>query len=125
MKKFLVTIILSLLLSNHSFADKKFDKDLKKVSKDNGLIENNGKIYSINNISDKKNTILVVYSHGSHVDQKIDKCLSEHNRVPKVIRNLHNQKIKNFTIVIYRLCSGVKGWSDKEQTKMWKAHKKL
>ena len=55
MKKFLVTIILSLLLSNHSFADKKFDKDLKKVSKDNGLIENNGKIYSIDNISDKKN----------------------------------------------------------------------
>ena len=54
-KKFLVTIILSLLLSNHSFADKKFDKDLKKVSKDNGLIENNGKIYSIDNISDKKN----------------------------------------------------------------------
>ena len=60
-----------------------------------------------------------------YVDQKIDKCLSEHNRVSKVIRNLHNQKIKNFTIVIYRLCSGVKGWSDKEQTKMWKAHKKL
>ena len=54
MKKFLVTIILSLLLSNHSFADKKFDKDLKKVSKDNGLIENNGKIYSIDNISEKK-----------------------------------------------------------------------
>ena len=70
MKKFLVTIILSLLLSNHSFADKKFDKDLKKVSKDNGLIENNGKIYSIDNISVKKNTILVIYSHGSHVDQK-------------------------------------------------------
>ena len=68
--KFLVTIILSLLLSSYSFADKKFDKDLKKVSKDNGLIENNGKIYSINNISDKKNTILVVYSHGSHVDKK-------------------------------------------------------
>ena len=39
MKKILVIIILSLLLSNHSFADKKFDKDLKKVSKDNGLIE--------------------------------------------------------------------------------------
>ena len=125
MKKFLVIIILSLLQSNYSFADKKFDKDLKKVSKDNGLIEKNGKIYSIDNISDKKNTILVIYSHGSQVDQKIDKCLSEHNRVPKVIRNLHNQKIKNFTIVIYRLCSGVKGWSDKEQTKMWKAHKKL
>ena len=85
MKKFLGIIILSLLLPNHLFADKKFDKDLKKISKDNGLIDNNGRIYPIDNISDKKNTILVIYSHGSHVDQKIDKCLSEHNRVPKII----------------------------------------
>ena len=52
--KFLGVIIFSLLLSTQVFADKKFDKDLKKVSKDNGLIENNGKIYSINNISVKK-----------------------------------------------------------------------
>ncbi len=59
MKKILVIIILSLLLSNHSFADKKFDKDLKKVSKDNGFINNTGKIYSIDNIYDKKSTILI------------------------------------------------------------------
>ena len=55
----------------------------------------------------------------------MDKSLSEHNWTPKVIHNLYNQKIKNFTIVIYRLCSVVKWWSDKEQTKMWKARKKL
>ena len=41
--KFLVIIIFSLLLSNQSFADKKFEKDLKKISKDNGFIDNKGK----------------------------------------------------------------------------------
>ena len=123
-KKILI-LILFLLLNTHVVADKKLLKDLKKVSKDNGFINNKGNIYPVESIKDKKNTILIIYSHGSNVDQKIDKCLSEWNRVPRVIRNLHNQKIKNFNIVIYRLCSGVKGWSDKEQTKMWKAHVKL
>ena len=123
-KKILI-LILFLLLNTHVVADKKLLKDLKKVSKDNGFINNEGNIYPVESIKDKKNTILIIYSHGSDVDQKIDNCLSEWNRVPRVIRNLHNQKIKNFSIVIYRLCSGVKGWSDKEQTKMWKAYEKL
>ena len=121
----ILILILFLLLNTHVVADKKLLKDLKKVSKDNGFINNKGNIYPVESIKDKKNTILIIYSHGSNVDQKIDKCLSEWNRVPRVIRNLHNQKIKNLNIVIYRLCSGVKGWSDKEQTKMWKAHEKL
>ena len=54
MKKFLGIIIISLLLPNHLFADKKFDKDLKKISKDNGFIDNLGKTYSVDTISDKK-----------------------------------------------------------------------
>ena len=62
--KFLGIIIFSLLLSSPSFADKKFDKDLKKISKDNGFIDNFGKIYPIENISDKKNTISIIYTHG-------------------------------------------------------------
>jgi len=124
MKRILI-LILFIILNTNSFADKKLEKDLKKVSKDSGFINNKGDTYPLENIKNKKNTILIIYSHGSDVDQKIDKCLSEWNRVPKVIRNLHNQKIKNFSIVIYRLCSGVRGWSNKEQTKMWKAHEKL
>ena len=52
--KFFGIIIFSLLLSSQSFADKRFEKDLKKVSKDNSFIENNGKIYPIDNIFDKK-----------------------------------------------------------------------
>jgi hypothetical protein len=53
-----------------------------------------------------------------------DKCTSPTNNVPRVIRYLHNKKIRNFNIKIYRLCTGAKGWSKKEQTKMWKAHEK-
>jgi len=123
MKKILILIIV-LLFNTHSYADKKFEKDLKKISKNNSFIDNNGNNYSEEQITDKKNTILVIYTHGSANDQKIDKCLSDWNKVPPVIRNLHDQKIKNLSIKIYRLCSGVKGWSSKEQTKMWKAHEK-
>ena len=55
--KFLGIIIFSLLLSTQAFADKKFEKDLKKVSKDNGFLDDLGKIYPIDNISDKKSRI--------------------------------------------------------------------
>jgi len=62
--KFLGIIIFSLLLSIQVFADKRadkrFEKDLKKISKDNGFVDNLRKIYSVDNISDKKNTILIV-----------------------------------------------------------------
>ena len=58
MKKPLGIIILALLLSSQSFADKNFDKDLKKISKDNGFIDNLGNTYPIENISDKKNIII-------------------------------------------------------------------
>ena len=40
------------------------------------------------------------------------------------MRDLHDVNIKNFKVKIYRLCTGAKGWSKKEQTKMWKAHEK-
>ena len=61
--KFLLIIIFSLLLSSQSFADKKFEKDLKKISIGNAFIDNLGNIYPIENISDKKNTILIIYTH--------------------------------------------------------------
>ena len=53
MKKILI-LILFLLLNVNAFADKKFEKDLKKISKDNGFIDNLGKTYSVDTISDKK-----------------------------------------------------------------------
>ena len=124
MKKLLGILVLCLLLSVNAYADSKFDKDLKKISKNNGFVDTKGKVYSKDQITDKKDTILIIYNHGSDYDQVTDKCTSPSNNVPRVIRYLHNKKIRNFNIKIYRLCTGAKGWSKKEQTKMWKAHEK-
>ena len=123
MRQILILIIF-LLINTNTLADKKFEKDLKKISKDNAFIDNTGKIYSVDKIDNKENTILVIYTHGAMGDQKLDKCLSVWNLVPQVIRNLHNKKINNFEVKIYRLCSGVRGWSKSEQDKMWKHHEK-
>ena len=120
--KFLGIIIFSLLLSTQVFADKRidkrFEKDLKKVSKDNGFINNTGKIYSIDNIYDKKSTILIVYTHGSLGDQTLDKCKKKWNQVPPIILNLHDKKIKDFKVKIYHLCSGVRVWTENHWRKM-------
>ena len=85
-------------------------KDLKKISKDNGFVDNLGKVCSAGNISDKKNTILIVYTHGSGNDHKLDKYNKKWNKVPPIISSLHNKKIKDFKVNIYYLCSSVRGW---------------
>ena len=114
----ILIIILFILLSKNSFADKKFEKDLKKVSKDNGFINNTGKIYPIDNISDKKNIILIVYTHGSQGEQILDKCNKKWNKVPPIILNLHDKKIKDHKVKVYHLCSGVRGWNENHWRKM-------
>ena len=124
MSRILVFLCIFIFFTTNSYSNLKFDKDLKKFSKDNGFVDNKGKVYSKEQINDKKNTILIIYNHGSDIDQKTDKCTTPWSKVAKVIRDLHNKKIKNFTIKIFRLCTGAKGWSQKEQTKMWKAHEK-
>ena len=114
----ILIITLFVLLSTNSFADKKFEKDLKKVSKDNGFINNTGKIYPIENLSDKKNIILIVYTHGSQGEQTLDKCNKKWNKVPPIILNLHDKKIKDLKVKIYHLCSGVRGWTENHWRKM-------
>ena len=123
MKKILIILSVFIFTTN-AYSNSKFDKDLKKISKDSAFVDNKGKVYSKEQIIDKKNTILIIYNHGSDIDQKTDKCTDPTNNVAKVIRDLHNKKIKNFNVKIYRFCTGAKGWSKKEQTKMWKAHEK-
>ena len=129
MKKLLVILVLGLLLSGNAYAqsksDKKFEKDLKKISKDNGFVDNLRKVYSVDNISDKKNTILIVYTHGSLNDQTIDKCSKNWNKVPPIISNLHNKKVKDFKVKIYYLCSGVRGWTKNHWKKMSERYKNV
>ena len=119
MKKILGLIILGLLLSSQSFADKNFDKDLKKVSKDNAFINSKGEVYPIEEIPDKQNIILVIYNHGSGPDHKMEKCLKSWNLPPPIITNLNNKEIKGYKVKIYRLCSGVRGWTEIERDKMY------
>ena len=123
MSRILVFLFIYIFFTN-AYSNSKFDEDLRKFSKNNGFIDDKGKVYSEEQITDKQNTILVIYNHGSHNDQRTDKCTDPANNVAKVIRELHNKKIKNFNLKIYRFCTGAKGWSKKEQTKMWKAHEK-
>ena len=120
--KFLGLITLGLLLSTQVFADKKadkkFGKDLKKISKYNGFVDNLEKIYPADNISDKKNTILIVYTHGSGNDHVLDKCNKKWNKTPPILLNLHDKKIKDFKVKIYYLCSGVRGWTENHWRKI-------
>ena len=70
---------------------------MERISTDSGFIDKDGRVYSENLISNKSNIILMIYTHGASNDQTIDKCLSGWAKVPPVIRNFHNQKIKSHT----------------------------
>ena len=122
MVKIKLIFLVFIIFSSNVYADAKFAKDLKKVSKDSGFVDSKGTIYPIEQISNKENTILIIYTHGSDVDWVLDKCSKPWNKTPPVIRQLHDQKIKKFQIKIYHLCSGVRGWTEKERIKMWEAH---
>ncbi len=110
--------LLLLFFSYNTFAGK-FESDLKKISKLNSFIDNNGDAYQIDQINYPENTILILYNHGSEGDNKIDKCMKHAwTKVPPVFTQLHNTKVNNLEIKIYMLCSGVRGWSQTEQDKM-------
>ena len=94
-------------------------------------MDKKGKPYSEEEIKDKKNTILIMYNHGSEPDHKIDPCKLKpgfgytwEGAVVPAILSLHNKKIEELEIKIYRLCSGVKGMSSKDQKKIRKSIKK-
>ena len=59
-----------------------------------------------------------MYTHGSGNDQQIDKCKKKWNKVPPIIFNLHDKKIKDLKVKIYHLCSGVRGWTENHWRKM-------
>jgi hypothetical protein len=110
----LIFIFLIVSFSNYLFAkenkfEKKLKKDLKKLSKFTGFIDDTFKLYDENTINDYKKSIVVIYSHGSKGEAKLDHCNKGAANVPEYIRNLHNKKIGEMTINIYRLCNGVRG----------------
>ena len=123
MKKIFIFIIF-LLISNKLLANTLDYKGLEKLSKYNTFMDNKGKPYSISEISDKKNSLVIIYNHGSIQDVKQDPCKAKPQfgyiwdaAVVPAILKLHNKKINGLEIKIYRLCSGVKGMSAKDQKK--------
>ena len=117
-------IIIFLLSTNNLFANNLEYKGLEKLSKNNTFMNNKGEPYSIDEISDKKNSVVIVYNHGSIQDHKQDPCkakpkfgyLWDAAVVPAILK-LHNKTINGLEVKIYRVCSGVKGMSVKNQKK--------
>ena len=58
MKKFLLTIFLGLLINISAFADERFEKDLKKISKLNSFVDSQGNHYKLDENIDKDKTII-------------------------------------------------------------------
>ena len=123
MKKLLL-IIFFLIISQTLFANSIKYKGLEKLSKNNTFMDNRGNPYSIEQISNKKNSILIIYNHGSGADIKLDSCKAKpkfgyiwNGAVVPAILKLHNKKIKGLEVKIYRLCSGVRGMTSKNQKK--------
>jgi len=123
-----ILIFLFLFISLPSLAEY---KGQKKLSKNNSFMNDKGEPYSINKITDKENTLLLIWNHGSYPDHKVDKCKKKpkfgyewEGAVIPAVLNLHNKKINNLTIKIYRLCSGVRGMSSSDQGKIRKLIKK-
>ena len=123
MKKIFL-IIIFLFVTNNLFANTLEYKGLEKLSKNNTFMNNKGEPYSIDEISDKKNSVVIVYNHGSIQDHKQDPCkakpkfgyLWDAAVVPAILK-LHNKTINGLKVKIYRVCSGVKGMSVKNQKK--------
>ena len=120
-----------IIFSQTSYSESLDYKGLKKISKNNTFMDDKGKPYSEEKITDKKNTLLIIYNHGSEPDSDRDPCKLKpkfgyiwHGAVIPAILNLHNKKINELEIKIYRLCSGVRGMSNQDQKKIKKSIKK-
>ena len=115
MRIFFYSILISILLNSYSFSDTRFEKDLKKLSKYNFFVNNEGNRYELNQNVDKNKTIILIYSHGSGGSERnLQKCNKSWWQIPPTIYQLDGVKIKDFTIKTYQLCKGARGFSQKD-----------
>ena len=121
-KYFLILLFVVIPLNSYSKEskfEKRLQKDIKKLSKISGFIDNNSKSYSEDEISDRQNTIVIIWNHGQRDGQKrIERCKKGTNE-PEVIANLHNKEINGLKIKIYRMCSGVRGLNQPQMDRAW------
>ena len=84
-KYFLILLFVAIPLNSYSKEskfEKRLQKDIKKLSKISGFIDNNSKSYSEEEISDRQNTIVIIWNHGQGDGQKrIERCKNFNPRV--------------------------------------------
>ena len=125
MKKIIGLLIISFFLISHSYAETRFEKDLKKLSKYNFFVDNEGNPYELDQNIDKDKTIILIYSHGSGgKESKIQLCKNSWYQIPPTVYQLDGVKIKDFTIKTYQLCKGVRGFSQKDGDLFWDTYDK-
>ena len=84
-------ILLFVLVSTLTYAketkfEKRLQKDIKKLSKISGFIDNELKLYDEETILDKKNTIIIIYNHGSYKPEtRREECIKGAGRIPEAI----------------------------------------
>ena len=127
--KIKLILILLLFLNNIAFAktksEKRFEKDLNKISKLNSFVDNEGNPYELDENIDKDKTIILIYTHGQWGgNQKLNGCNRRWSKIPPAIYKLDRTQIKDLTIKTYQLCSGVKGWTQSEEDKLWETYDK-
>ena len=127
--KIKLILILLIFLNNFSFAqtksEKRFERDLKKISKINSFVDNKGNPYELDENINKDKTIILIYTHGQWGgDRKLNGCNRPWSKIPPAIYQLDGTKIKDLIIKTYQLCSGVRGLTQNEQDQFWATYDK-
>ena len=127
--KIKLILILLLFFNNYVFAkskfEKKFEKDLKKISKLNSFVDNQGNHYILDQNIDKDKTIILIYTHGQWSFSKLNGCNKIWGQIPPAIYQLDGTQIKDFTLKTYQLCSGVSdGRTQREKDYFWEVYDK-
>ena len=119
------TIIFFLLIITSASSETRFEKDLIKISKLNSFVDKKGNPYDLDENIDKDKTIILIYTHGGWGGQrKLNGCNRPWSKIPPAIYQLDGTQIKDLTIKTYQLCSGVKGWTQSEEDKLWEIYDK-
>ena len=71
---FFITNIFNQSFSKETKFEKRLKKDIDKLSKISGFIDNELKLYDEELVIDKKNTIIIIYNHGSNTPEKRRVC---------------------------------------------------
>ena len=125
MRIFFYLFLFNLIFNSYSLSDTRFEKDLKKLSKYNFFVNNEGNRYELDQNIDKDKTIILIYSHGSGgSERKLQKCNKSWWQIPPTVYQLDGVKIKDFTIKTYQLCKGARGFSQKDGDLFWNTYDK-